>query len=444
MKISPARKATFDILQKIEKENAFSSILLPQFEDRLPLKERALCHQLTLGVLRKKIYLDRLIKNLTQKKLEKFDIEILNALRIGIYQLKFLDKIPDYSAINESVNLVKYARKKSAAGLVNAVLRKVAKREVNLTFQNEIEELSIISSHPIWLINKWIDQFGFEKTKKIAFSNNEIAPLSFRFTNRFFSRTEGEKEPFYEKIAEQKSITKSRFLKNSFISATFNKLVKELAEENLIYFQDPGSQIVANSVDLIEGERFLDLCAAPGSKTTQIATSLLKEKINKKVFAGDLYHHRLATLKKNCSNQKVSNVDFIRYDAEKELPFGAKSFDKILVDAPCSGTGTIRHNPEIRYSLHPTDFSELQNKQLKILIKASELIKPGGCLIYSTCSLEEEENEKVVDLFLESNKEFQKGFFNLENELLNRDGFVRTFPHQNQTDGFFIAKLARK
>jgi 16S rRNA (cytosine967-C5)-methyltransferase len=444
MKISPARKAAFEILARVENENAYTSILLPLYEERLSEKDRSLCHQITLGVLRNRIFLDEIIKIFTGKEISKFDPEVVNALRIGLYQLKFLDKIPPYSAINESVNLVKYARKRSASGLVNAVLRKFAKKDLKFSFENNTERVSVMTSHPLWLVEKWTAQFGFEEAEKIARANNQPPLRSFRFTCRFFSESSSERERIKKLIKDEKGISESGYSDNSFNSRSFGNLLRDLKAKNFIYFQDEASQMVAHSVSLEAGQNFLDLCASPGSKTTLIAANLINNGVTADLFAGDFYKHRMISLKKNCLDQKVQNINFIAYDAGFELPFENESFDKILIDAPCSGTGTIRQKPEIRYSLKPTDFKNLQNKQLKILGNASKLVKSGGHLIYSTCSLETDENEKVIERFLLMNEDFQKVSPKLKNSLLTGDKFGRTFPHRNQTDGFFIAELVRK
>jgi 16S rRNA (cytosine967-C5)-methyltransferase len=441
MKISPARKSAFEILLKIEREKAFSSILLPVYEENLPVKDRSLCHEITLGVLRNKIYLDKIIENFTKKNLNKFDLEVLIALRLGLYQMIFLDKIPVYSAINESVNLVKSAKKHSAGGLVNAVLRKASQRKFEFEFKNEIEKLSVETSHPMWLIEKWIKQFGFDKTKDLAVSNNKIPDRNFRFTVKFFQQDQKIKDEIIEKL--KTGCAKSEFLKNSFTVEGFSDDLRELTENGLIYFQDEASQIVTQAVDLNNGQDFLDVCASPGSKTTLIAANCFEKNIQPFIVAGDFYTHRIETLKKICRKQSVNTINILQYDAENSLPFRDKSFDKILLDAPCSGTGTIRRNPEIRYFLKINDFAELQHKQLKILKNASKLIKNGGEIIYSTCSLENEENEKVVEKFLAENKDFVNITPKLLEKFLTEQNFARTFPFRDDTDGFFIAALRK-
>ncbi len=442
MKISPARKSAFEILLKVQREKAFSSILLPIYEENLSAKDGSLCHELTLGVLRNKVYLDHIVESLTKKKLNKFDLEVLIALRLGLYQMIFLDRIPAYSAINESVNLVKMARKNSASGLVNAVLRRASKQKISFVFEDEIEKLSVETSHPRWLIEKWINQFGLEDTKKLASANNKPPNPTYRFTAKFFKSQEIVKKRIFEKLKIQQ--TESELSNKSFTAENFTNELKELARDGLIYFQDAASQVAARAVKPENGQKFLDVCASPGSKTTLIAANLYQKNIEPFIVAGDFYSRRIETLKNNCRNQGAESVNLIQYDAEKALPFKDKSFNKILLDAPCSGTGTIRRNPEIRYFLTEADFAELQHKQLKILKNASKLIKDGGEIIYSTCSLEVEENEKVIEKFLAENTDFAKISPEVPEKFLSSDKFARTFPYRDNTDGFFIAALVKK
>ncbi len=416
IRISPARLAAFEILWKIEKEKAFSSALLPIYESQLNPIDRGLCHELTLGVLRKQLYLDKIIAQFSNNK--KLDLEIKIALRLGLYQLLLLDKIPAYSAINESVNLVVKSKKHSAKGFVNAILRRATREEIKLEFADEMDKISVETSHPRWLLEKWIGQFGFEAAQKLAESNNETPKLSYRFTAK---TTESVKASL-----QRESIDNEQ----SFL--------RELADNGKIYFQDEASQLVAKAVNLQVGEKFLDVCAAPASKLTQIATDCTQT-----VYGGDLHFRRLELMKNSAQKQGLNNIQILQYNAEDSLPFGDETFDVVLVDAPCSGTGTIRHNPEIRYNLCEQDLPDLSAKQLKILQNASKLLKHGGRLIYSTCSLEPEENESVVENFMTQSE----GFSVIENNLpaIFQTGrrFARTFPQRDKMDGFFIAVMKK-
>jgi 16S rRNA (cytosine967-C5)-methyltransferase len=429
--ISPARLAAFDILLRIEREKAFSAILLPFYEERLELKDRALCHELTLGVLRRQIYLDRLIDRYSVQKL---DPEVRIALRLGLYQLLFLDKIPPYSAINESVNLVARARKRSAKGFVNAILRRASREPQNLTISDPIEKIAVETSHPQFLIEKWISQFGLDQAEDLAVANNEPPRSDFRRTAKTTDRTFKQLE---DEPAEGAAAQTDRQISKSPIPDP--QALRDLADQGEIYFQDAASQLVGQAVELQPGELFLDVCAAPGSKLTQVAAA-----VEQKVIGGDLHYPRVAQIAKSARQQGVSNISLVQHDAEQGLPFADETFDVILLDAPCSGTGTIRHNPEIRYHLRENDFAELSAKQLKILENASKALKRGGRLIYSTCSLEPEENETVIENFLGLHPTFTRAEIHALTKFRTPDGFARTFPHRDGMDGFFIARLLKQ
>jgi 16S rRNA (cytosine967-C5)-methyltransferase len=439
LKISPARLSAFEILLKIESEKAFSSVLLPLYGEKLSTKDRALCHTITLGVLRKKLFLDRVIEELTKKKMEKFDLAVLLALRIGLFQVLFLDKIPAHAAINESVNLVHLAKKRSAAGLVNAVLRRAARDEIKTEFADEIEKLSVETSHPRWLIEHWIKQFGLEETEKLTVANNETPRLVFRLTKKSDEKT----IETLRKLGLE--IDESAVVANAYEVLKSNEILHLYATEGKIYFHEEASQLVAKVVHLQPDDNFLDVCAAPGSKTTLINYKLQTTNYELQPFvAGDRYLHRLRVLRETCERVGAENVNIIAYDAEKSLPFAAEGFGVVLVDAPCSGSGTIRHNPEIRYFLRREDFTELSAKQLRILENASKVVKTGGRLIYSTCSLEREENEAVCERFLAKQTDFEKVSPALPGRFLTEEGFARTFPQKDKTDGFFIAVFEKK
>lgn len=455
MNISSARIAAFEILTKIESEKSFSSVLLPLYEEKLAPKDRALCHALTLGVLRNQIRLDWIIEFLTKGK--KLDAAIRIILRLGLFQLIYLDKIPAHAAINEAVNLARYAKKKSAANFVNAILRRFTREKIELKFKDEIERISIETSHPSFLIERWINQFGIEETEKLARANNETPELIFRLTAKSDENT----IEILKKLGLE--ISASETVEGAWKVSGSNEMLRTFAAEGKIYFQDEGSQIVAESVNLQMGESLLDVCAAPGSKATYVAGTLETRRHGERekgrkgndvldsdlrpqtlLVAGDLYEQRVRFLKKNCENQGADLVEIVRYDAENALPFADESFDVVLIDAPCSGTGTIRHNPEIRYFLRETDFSELSAKQLKILQNASKLIKKGGRFVYSTCSLEREENEAVAETFLIENSEFELIEPKVAERFLTENNYARLFPQKDKTDGFFIAVFEKR
>jgi len=427
MKISPARVAAFDALRKIEKDKAFSSIVLPQYEQTLSTADRGLCHELVLGVLRRAILLDRLIDAAAKGK--KLDLEVRIALQMGLFQLLYLDRIPPHAAVNNSVDLVVRAKKSSARGFVNAILRKADKLAADLEFVDDLDRISVETSHPRWLIEKWTLNFGPGRAEQIAKANNTPPKITFRRTLTGSS------------LVLDGNYQKSSNVEGCFIAERFDPVLRQLADDGLIYFQDEASQMVAAAVEVPTGGRFLDVCAAPGGKTTAIDA---RSRTAELLVAGDKYHSRTLLLKEKCERQGVGFVNIVEYDATHELPFAAATFDSILLDAPCSGTGTIRHNPEIRYFVERDDFSGLQKTQLAILTNASKVLKQGGSLIYSTCSLESEENEEVIRAFMSENRGFEHVVPDVPLRLATADGMARTFPDRDDMDGFFIAALRRK
>ena len=380
MPISPARIAAFDVLIQIETDNGFSADLLPSAEANLSERDRSLCHELTLGTLRRQIYLDRMIDRLATAK--QLDAAVRVAIRLGLYQTTFLNKIPAYSAINESVELVRRAKKRSATGFTNAVLRRAGREQVEIKFDGELDRLSVETSHPAWLLDRWIMEFGRESAAKIAEANNQLPTTAFRYTAAY----RGDRT-----IDVPDLFTRSELVAGCFFGPRSSAELQELEAKGMVYFQDEASQLVANAVEVRDGETVLDLCASPGSKTGAIDA-----KLSRIFVAGDNRNHRIELLRGNLRRQGVERVSLCQYDAEKSLPFADGSFDVVLVDAPCTGTGTIRHNPEIRYRLTPKDFGTRAGIQTRIFRNASKLLKPGGRLIYSTCSLERRENEDAL------------------------------------------------
>ena len=430
MMVSPARAAAFDVLLRIESERSFSSALLPLYEKSLSIADAALCHELTLGTLRRQIFLDRLIDHFAGSK--KLDAAVRIAIRLGLYQLSFLERVPDYSAINESVGLVQRARKTSAKGFVNAVLRRATRENPVLKYSDEIERISVETSHPRWLIEKWTEDLGIDETAVLAAANNEIPRPAFRLLRSF--------DEF--NLSVRKQWLRSEFVDGCFATGKSDAGLRDLETNGLIYSQDEASQMAARAVEVPNGGIFLDVCASPGGKTGLIAQRF-KAGVRLAV-AGDIYWPRVEYLRDNLARQCVQFINVVQYDATKPLPFANKIFDVVYVDAPCSGTGTIRHNPEIRYFLSPNDFSPLSAKQLAILTNASKLVKHRGSLIYSTCSLEPQENELIARQFLADNSNFEMVRPSVPDRFLTIDGFARTWPHRDRMDGFFSAVFRRK
>lgn len=437
--ISPARLAAFEILRRVEEDGAYATPLLSSKAEQLESKDRNLTHELVLGVLRRQLWLDRLIAYYANRNPERLDVAVRIALRLGLYQLRFMSRVPASAAVNESVNLVRFARVKSASPFLNAVLRR-GTREPEFdpvsVVADPIEKIAVRTSHPKWLIQKWADDWDVSEAESLAAANNEIPPTAFRIVNE---RALGP-EVIGVLEAAGASITDSTIAPGARLVSGAGSSLLELVGKGMIYLQDESSQLVAHVLGAKCGERVLDVCAAPGSKTTHIADLINGQGL---IIAGDLYPHRLETIVAAAGKQRIKNVQCIALNALNELPFAAETFDRVLVDAPCSGTGTLRRNPEIRWRLTPADINELSERQVRILSNAANQVKSGGRLVYSTCSVEVEENEQVVEKFMSENNYFRPLELKLNEAFLTSPNTARIWPQKNGADGFFIAAFER-
>jgi 16S rRNA (cytosine967-C5)-methyltransferase len=424
--VTPARRAAFEILRRVA-DGAFSSVLLAADDRDLKPADRALCHELVLGVLRWQLFLDKIVEHCSKRSVESLDLPVRIALRMGLYQLRFLSRIPAAAAVNESVTLVRSAKLSSAAAFVNAVLRRAireAEYDPASEAHNPVERISIATSHPIWLIDRWANAFGLPEAESFARSNNDIPPTAFRVVH-----TRASDEILKELTEGGASIEHSKIAENAFRIMGAPALLRAKSIEGKIYLQDEASQLVPQLLNLQPGERALDLCAAPGGKTT-----LLADRVNDNAFivAADRSATRMTTVTATTALHHLHSIKPILLDAGQQLPFAPASFDRVLVDAPCSGTGTLRRNPEIRWRLTNNEIQNFAAAQKQFLRNAARVVKPGGRLVYSTCSIERDENEDVVADFLQTTSNFN---------LLRT---LRTWPHREGSDGFFVALFEHK
>jgi 16S rRNA (cytosine967-C5)-methyltransferase len=441
--VSPARLAAFDILRRVESESAYASALLARLpESGLSQADHALAQEIVLGVLRWLRSLDYFIERYSERSVRRIDLSVLISLRMGIYQLRHLSRVPHSAAVNESVNLVKRAGAASAAGLVNAVLRKAARltgERPGADLADPVERASIELSHPPWMLERWRGWLGDDETRALALANNAPAALAFRVNTLQYSTAEVIAELAHAGI----TVRESDLSAGAFVVASGpSPVIAQAARRGLIYIQDQASQLVSLLLDPQRGHRVLDLCAAPGSKSSHIASLTFGQAW---IVACDLHPHRLAILNSACRKLGIVSIDTVALDATRPLPFieSAQKFERVLVDAPCSGTGTLRANPEIKWRLSLADIAGLSKLQLNLLQNAATAAAPGGRLVYSTCSMEPEENEEVVRQFLAGNKSFHAIEPPARADLITADGYVRTFPHRHGSDGFFAAVLEK-
>ena len=455
MAISAARRIAFGVLRRVASQNAYAADLLyAELERDIKKTDASLATDLTLGVLRRQRLLDFLLQRFLERPCDRLDLEVLLALRLGLYQLRYLDRVPAHAAIDESVELVKRARKSSAAGMVNAVLRRAAadarisgdELEKLIPAGTAAEErLGILYSHPTWLVTRWVNSFGTERTTALLETNNRPAPQTCAVLQ----------EEASERIAEslRKSgleVTPGRWLRGALQISGGNAGSSEAYRAGQINFQDEASQMVAHLVDARDSQVILDVCAAPGGKTVLLARGAGSHGI---VIAADIHGHRLRIVKEQLRRMEIKNVRLVTLDATRALPF-SPGFDRVLVDAPCSGTGTLSRNPEIRWRLKPEDLEDAHLCQSAMLRNALGVAGKSGRVVYSTCSLEPEENEQVVAEVIAEAPEWRvaSGQPALAAHLRDAataekffaaDGFLRTFPPDHGTDGFFAAVLAR-
>jgi len=433
MPISPSRAAAFDVLMRIEMTDAYASELLhsPRFAKLLP-SDHALLTELVMGVLRWRSTLDGVIAGHLSTALARTDLEVLTALRLGAYQLLFLDRIPARAAINESVELTKRAHKRSATGMVNAVLRKISEGG------RQSSQLTPRSAHPDWMVERWSANYGIDKEAAICEYDQRPPMPVVRITDSAIV-----------KELEQSGIrTEAAGLLAKAYRITAGDITTPKAfRDRRVNIQDEASQLVALLVG--EGKSILDCCAAPGGKTRIIAD----RNPNAEIVALELHPHRAALLRKLVHEPRVR---VIAADA-RAIPLG-ETFERVLVDAPCSGTGTLARNPEIKWRLKADDLPRIQQYQMDILRSAMQFVSAGGRLVYSTCSLEVEENEHVIKRAAASDSSFTVMDCRTELEKLQASGeltdidlssllsgaYLRTIPGVHRCEGFFAAILEKR
>jgi len=445
MPISPARIAAFDILLRVERDDSYASELLHASHYlNLSAIDHGLATEIVMGVLRWRSLLDKRIAERSSQKLSRLDPEVLTALRVAVYQLLFLDRVPERAAVHESVELVRRAKKRSAVPFANAVLRKFSAvaREQDTAFaldkSEASEELAESSAHPLWLVERWVQQFGFGTAKQICTYDQTIPETAVRITDTAILD-----ELKHEKI----ELCPGRLLSSSYRMMAGDITHTRAFRENRLAILDEASQLVSLLVG--RGSSILDCCAAPGGKTRILA----ERNPGSRIVATDLHPHRARMLRNLVA---ANQVHVVAGDA-RDLPTSAL-FDCVLADVPCSGTGTLARNPEIKWRLKLEDLADLQTRQLDILLSSMQRVSPRGRVVYSTCSLETEENSAVVEKAMSLDKTFRIVDCQSELEKLRTEGelrwedvngltdgpYLRTIPGTHPGDGFFAAILEKR
>lgn len=404
-----ARKIAFESLKSVFIKQGYTNLVLRKNLKGIDIKDKGLITEIVYGTLRNYIYLKKQYKEFVHKDLP---MEVDIVLMMSIYQMFFMDKIPNYAIVNEAVDLVKPQFKK----VVNAILRNISKRGlIEINKKDELSTLAINTSIPEWIIRLWNSHYGIEITTKLAYELLKEAVIYGRINTILISKEELSKD------------NKVKFIDDICFVYDGNLIETDYFKEGKIIIQDISSQKVCEYLDLKENLNVLDCCSAPGTKTSQI--SMMTNNTGN-IVAIDLYNHRVDLINDLIKKMNLKNVKAIVMDATKiDLE---EKFDRVLIDAPCSGLGVLKGKPDIKIKLSPKDIDEICEIQKEILNSSSKCLKVDGIMVYSTCTLNKKENERQVEEFIKENPNFK---------LLDS---ITIFPFENSGDGFYIAKLVRE
>jgi len=408
----------------------------------LDSRDAALATQLCFGVVQNQLLLDFYLSNFSNIALKRMEGKVLQALRLGAYQLLFLDKIPHSAAVNSSVDLVKrHCKNQRAVGMVNAVLRSLERSLDNLPVipnDDTVNYLSVLYSHPEWLVKEYLLTLNQEEINQLLAAHNAQPPMTV-----MVNTTKVTQEVLVGELSAcGVEVQLHPWLSNCLmLSRTGNLENLRAFQEGWFYVQDPASRLAVQTLDPQPGERLLDCCAAPGGKSFACAVAMENRG---EIVSCDLHPHKKKLIQAGADRLGLSCITPNTVDARSFRPEWEVAFDKVLVDAPCSGLGVIRKKPDIRYK-QPGELDALPAIQLDILRNACRYVKAGGVLIYSTCTVRKGENEGVVTAFLREHPEFKTEEFNLPEPVgLCEGGMVTLWPHRHGTDGFFICKLRKE
>ena len=454
--IDKTRELALKILYKIDKEKAYSNIVLNEMinqnKKELKNKDIGLISEIVYGTTTWRLTLDEIIKKYSNIKLKKISNWILNILRMGIYQIVFLDKIPKSAAVNESVNLAKRYGHKSSSNFVNAILRKVSKKDYEDFYQikNDIQRISITNSMPIWIIEELAKQLGdMKKVEEIAINSNVKPHLSIRINN--LKIKDDSKKDFIKRL-EEKDIKIKQGLLKDFLIVENAKNIENMEEfrQGLFTIQDETAGLIPIILNPNKTDVILDACSSPGGKTTYLAEMMENQG---KIEAWDIHEHRTKLVENTAKRLGITNIKTKVNDATIYDEKYKEKFDKILLDVPCLGLGVLRRKPDIKWQKSKEDIEEITKTQKQILENCSQYLKNGGELVYSTCSILKQENDNIINEFLNEHKEFYTEKINIKknNKIQNKDFFEKYITNDNylqvyqnnETDGFFICKMKK-
>ncbi|USG67658.1 16S rRNA (cytosine(967)-C(5))-methyltransferase RsmB [Brevibacillus ruminantium] len=442
-----ARDIALDVLNRVEEHQSYSNLELKSVLDREELRavDAGLVTELVYGTIQRRLTLDTALDQFIRGK--KVQSWVKNLLRLSVYQIHYLDRIPDRAVVHEAVEIAKRRGHQGIASMVNGVLRNVLRQPglwKELGQGDEIRQLSILESHPEWLVRRWAAQYGLEETRQICESNNRPPHPSIRVNTLKLTREElSEKLAAHFSTVELSAVSPDGLLLDGGHAAG-----TQWYRQGDFTIQDESSMLVAPALAVEPGMKVLDACAAPGGKTTHIAALMQNRG---KLIASDVHPHKRDLIAQNARRLGTTIIEPIVSDA---LHLGEKNlgqFDRILLDAPCTGFGVIRRKPDLKWNKTPEDVKAIAELQYELLQSVSELLQPGGLLVYSTCTIEREENEKIVERFVREHPEFEldpslsKDLPEAVREKVDKGlGYIQVLPHHFESDGFFIARIKRK
>jgi 16S rRNA (cytosine967-C5)-methyltransferase len=452
MRAAPARRAAYAALRAVTSNRVDLPDALARARERLDdARDQALVADIATGTLRWMGAIDAVVEAFSRRPISRIDPEVLDILRLSIYQLEHHDRVPARAVVDDAVELAREAKKSSAAGLVNAILRRVGRERERLPRPGRpdaadrsgaVDFLSVTLSHPRWLAERWLERVGLENAEAWARFNNAPAPLTLRANRRIVTRDE-----LAQRLAARGVTTApTGFAPDGLVVVGGNPFGTPPDEDGAFVVQDEASQLVAAVADAGAGDRILDACASPGGKTVALAAAAGRAGF---VVAGDVRPRRIELLARTLARCGAESVRVVRLDASA-LPFGPV-FDLVLLDAPCSGLGTIRRDPEVRWRRTEADLPMFAARQRSMLERAARTVKPGGRVVFATCSSEPDEGEDVVAEFLRDHSAFavedprdRSGPLAAFAGLFSTAGFLRTWPHLHGLESFFAAVLRHR
>ncbi|MDL4840013.1 16S rRNA (cytosine(967)-C(5))-methyltransferase RsmB [Aquibacillus rhizosphaerae] len=443
------RNTALDILIRVGEGGGFSHLLINQAIEKKGLSDRdeALLTEIVYGTIQRKLTIDYYLSHFIKGN-KKLDSWVKWLLYMSIYQMTYLDKVPDHAIIHESVEIAKKRGHKGISSMVNGVLRSLQRKGLPLfeKVTDPVQRLGIETSHPFWLVKRWVDMYGFDVTEEMCKTNLHHKPISVRVQPMKISR-----EDAIERLQDQGfEVEISNFSNQGLIITQGNVLRSNLFYDGYVTIQDQSSMLVAEMLQLQEEMTVLDACSAPGGKATHIAEKMSNKGV---VFAYDLHEKKAKLVGKKALELDLSIINAKQADSRDLASYHEESsFDRILLDAPCSGLGVLRGKPDIKYSKSEQDIEKLASIQIELLESVSSLLKKDGKLLYSTCTVDKHENDNVIEKFLASHQDFEvdSSFFDGLPEIIKKNSIgiskwgVQLFPQEFDTDGFFLTRLKKK